>query len=50
VSQILGEDAIDIDKLAQTRKRQGDIPSMNLGDFFFSDDEDLNPDSEKGWG
>jgi MoxR-like ATPase len=51
VSQILGEDALDIDKLAQNRKRQGnDIPSMNLGDFFFSDDEDLNPDAEKGWG
>jgi hypothetical protein len=51
VAQILGEDALDIDKLAQTRKRQGgDIPSMNLGDFFFSDDEDLNPDAGKGWG
>jgi len=51
VSQILGDDALDIDRLAQSRKRQGvDIPSMNLGDFFFSDDEGLNPDAGKEWG
>ncbi|MDR0331378.1 MAG: MoxR family ATPase [Chitinispirillales bacterium] len=50
VCQILGDDAFDIEKLAESRKRMGaDIPSMNLGDFFFSDDEGLNPDGgDKG--
>ena len=45
VSQILGEDSLDLNKLAQTRKNSGiDATSMNLGDFFFADDEELNPD------
>jgi hypothetical protein len=46
VGQILGEESLDLDKLAQTRKLSGmDMPSMNLGDFFFADDEGLNPDA-----
>ncbi|MCL2183765.1 MAG: MoxR family ATPase [Chitinispirillia bacterium] len=45
VSQILGEDSLDLDKQAQNRKMSGiDLSSMSLGDYFFSDDEDLNPD------
>jgi hypothetical protein len=45
ISQILGEESLDLEKLAQVRKNSGvDIPSMNLGEFFFSDDESLNPD------
>jgi len=47
IGQILGDESLDLDKLAQTRKQSGmDIPSMNLGDFFFSDDDSLNPDSD----
>jgi hypothetical protein len=46
VSQILGSEALDLEKLAQSRKSSGiDLTSMNLGDFFFSDDEELNPDN-----
>jgi MoxR-like ATPase len=45
VAQILGDDSLDLDKLAQSRKMSGiDLSSMSLGDYFFSDDENLNPD------
>ncbi|MCL2219960.1 MAG: MoxR family ATPase [Chitinispirillia bacterium] len=45
VTQILGEGSMDLDKMAQTRRMSGiDLTSMSLGDYFFSDDEDLNPD------
>ncbi|MDR0305634.1 MAG: AAA family ATPase [Chitinispirillales bacterium] len=48
LKQILGEDAADLEKSAQARKNSGiHLPSMNLGDFFFSDDESLNPDSDE---
>ncbi|NLP00861.1 MAG: ATPase, partial [Fibrobacter sp.] len=48
VVQILGEDALDMESLAAKRKLSGEhIPSMNLGDFFFSDDDSLNPDSNE---
>jgi len=46
VVQVLGEDALDMESLAAKRKLSGEhLPSMNLGDFFFSDDDSLNPDS-----
>ncbi len=46
IRQILGEEALDLDSLAARRKSSGEnIPNMNLGDFFFPDDDDLNPDS-----
>ncbi len=46
IIQILGKEALDMEKLAAKRKQSGQhIPSMNLGDFFFTDDNDLNPDS-----
>ena len=45
ISQILGDEALDLEKLAAKRKAAGEnIPTMNLGDFFFNDDNDLNPD------
>jgi len=46
--QILGEDALDLDKLAAKRTMSGEhLPSMNLGDFFFPDDSPLNPDADE---
>jgi MoxR-like ATPase len=48
IVQILGEDALDLEALAAKRKFSGEqIPSMNLGDFFFSDDDSLNPDNDE---
>jgi MoxR-like ATPase len=48
VSQILGDEAFDLEKLAARRKLSGDhLPSMNLGDFFFPDDTNLNPDADE---
>ncbi|NLD93064.1 MAG: AAA family ATPase [Fibrobacter sp.] len=45
IVQILGDEALDLDSLAAKRQSSGEhIPSMNLGDFFFSEDNDLNPD------
>lgn len=45
IVQILGDEALDLDNLAAKRQSSGEhIPSMNLGDFFFSEDNDLNPD------
>jgi DNA polymerase III delta prime subunit len=46
IRQILGEEALDLESLAAKRKASGqNIPNMNLGDFFFPDDDELNPDS-----
>jgi hypothetical protein len=48
IRQILGEDALDLEALAARRKLSGTkIPSMNLGDYFFPEDEDLNPDNNE---
>jgi len=45
VVQILGREALDLETLAAKRKAMfGDLPEMNLGDFFFDADDDLNPD------
>ena len=47
VAQILGDEALDLEKLAARRKLSGEsLPSMNLGDYFFGNDPDLNPDSD----
>ncbi len=42
----LGEDALDLDTLADRQKRTlgGDSMPLGLGDFFFSQDDPLNPD------
>ena len=47
VRQVLGEEALDLDSLAAKRQQAGSaLPKMNLGDFFFPDDVDLNPDAD----
>ena len=42
----LGEDALDLESLAQRRQRSlgGDTVPLGLGDFFFDNDDPLNPD------
>ena len=46
--QILGEEALDLNGLAAQRKRAGQhLPEMRLGDYFFPDDELLNPDNQR---
>ena len=48
VRQILGEEALDLDALGAKRSLSGqNLPSMHLGDYFFPDDEALNPDLEE---
>lgn len=48
LQQILGKEILDLEKLAQARKRSGEtLPSMQLGDFFFPEDHDLNPDLDE---
>jgi hypothetical protein len=45
IRQILGEEALDLESLAAKRRQSGEhLPNMSLGDFFFPDEEDLNPD------
>lgn len=54
IRQILGEEALDLDSLAAKRKASGEcfsdenLPGMNLGDFFFPDNDLLNPDKTEG--
>jgi hypothetical protein len=46
IRQILGEEALDLDALAAKRRKSGEhIPNMSLGDFFFPNGDDLNPDA-----
>lgn len=48
LEQILGHEALDLEKQALRRKLSGEqLPSMQLGDFFFTDDDELNPDTEE---
>ena len=48
ITQILGEEALDLESLAARKKLSGEnLHSMNLGDFFFSDDDNLNPDNDE---
>ena len=44
----LGEDALDIEALAERQRRSlgGSSVPLGLGDFFFSSDDPLNPDYE----
>jgi hypothetical protein len=54
VRQILGEEALDLDSLAAKQKAAGayysdeNLPGLNLGDFFFPDNDPLNPDKPGG--
>lgn len=47
VEKVLGEEALDLDKLADRKKEVfGDAASQSfgLGDFFFGEEDPLNPD------
>jgi hypothetical protein len=47
VKQILGEEAMDLESLARRRQSQGfTMPGMHMGDFFFGEDDPLNPDRD----
>ncbi len=46
IMQILGKEASDLDSLAVKRKISGQLPKMSMGDFFFPEDDMLNPDSD----
>jgi hypothetical protein len=47
LAQILGSEALDLDTLAAKRKLSGEhLPAMGLGDYFFPDDDQLNPDAK----
>ncbi len=45
IRQILGDEALDMDALAAKRKIAGTMQSTNLGDYFFPQDDELNPDN-----
>jgi hypothetical protein len=49
LERCLGEDAFDLDSLAQRRSRQlgGSAVPLGLGDFFFSPDDPLHPDRDE---
>lgn len=48
LEKCLGEDALDIEALAERQKRHlgGNAIPLGLGDFFFGPDDPLNPDFE----
>ncbi|MBK36580.1 MAG: ATPase [Gemmatimonadetes bacterium] len=48
LERVLGEEARDLDKLAEQRKRAlgGEIPGVDLSDFFFGPDDSNRPDSD----
>jgi MoxR-like ATPase len=47
IVQILGEEANDLEALAEKRSLSGQhLPDMRLGDYFFPDDDLLNPDRQ----
>jgi MoxR-like ATPase len=47
ITQILGGEALDLDALATKRRQSGaHLPTMSLGDYFFPEDDDLNPDAK----
>jgi hypothetical protein len=48
LEKCLGEDALDLESLAQRRSRTlgGDAVPLGLGDFFFAADDPLHPDLE----
>jgi hypothetical protein len=49
LERVLGEEATDLDHLAEQRQRAlgGEIPGLSLGDFFFDTDDPLNPDQNE---
>lgn len=49
LEKCLGEDALDLDNLAENRRRTlgGDSVPLGLADFFFDPDDPLHPDREE---
>jgi MoxR-like ATPase len=49
ISKVLGEEALDLDGMAAKKQRAlgDDRLPMGLGDFFFSEDSPLHPDSDR---
>jgi MoxR-like ATPase len=47
--QVLGEEALDLESLAERKKRAlgGQGLPLGLGDFFFDEDDPLHPDKEE---
>lgn len=47
VMAVLGEEALDLQALAEKQRRStGGIMPMGLGDFFFDEDDPMNPDQD----
>jgi MoxR-like ATPase len=48
LEQCLGDDALDLEALAERKRRTlgGDAVPLGLGDFFFSADDPLHPDTD----
>ena len=48
LERVLGEEAGDLDKLAEQRSRAlgGEVPGVDLSDFFFGPDDSTRPDSD----
>ena len=48
ISKVLGEEALDLDSLAENKQRAlgGQQLPMGLSDFFFADVSPLHPDSD----
>ena len=46
--RVLGEEAKDLDKLAEQQNRAlgGEVPGVNLSDFFFGSDDPLTPNRD----
>ena len=49
LERVLGEEALDLGKMAEERSRAlgGEIPGVNLSDFFFGPDDPLNPNKDE---
>ena len=49
LERVLGEEALDLDKLAEQRSHAlgGEVPGVDLGDFFFGADDSTRPDADK---
>lgn len=49
LEKVLGEEALDLDKLAEQRRRMlgNQVLPAGLGDFFFDEDDPLHPDHEE---
>ena len=48
LQRVLGEEALDLEKMAEQRNRAlgGEVPGVNLSDFFFGTDDPLNPNRD----